>query len=81
MTQHNSSNDQQTNHLQGFKNVIGNQTQRTPFLIGKTPQNKQTPFCVSISNKKFYAHPPPPIQSPTIDDEIKYSDWTLIMYM
>ena len=30
-----------------------------PPLIGKTPQNKQTSFCVSISNKKFYAHPPP----------------------
>ena len=48
-----------------------------PLLIGKTPQNKQTPFCVSISNKKFYTHPP--IQSPTIDNEFKYSDWTLIM--
>ena len=43
-----------------------------PPLIGKTPQNKQTSFCVSISNKNFYAHPP--IQSPTIDDEFKYSD-------
>ena len=40
-------------------NVIGNQTQKTPILIGKTPQNKQTPFCVSISNKKFYTPPPP----------------------
>ena len=34
------------------------ENQKTPLLIGETPQNKQTPFCVSISNKKFYAHPP-----------------------
>ena len=81
MPLYNSSYNKQTIHLQGFRNVIGNQTQKTPPLIGKTPQNKQTPFCVSISNKMFDAHPPPPIQSPTVDDEFKYSDWTLIMYM
>ena len=60
MPPYDSSNNKQTIHLQGFRNVIGNQTQKPPplFLIRKTPQNKQTPFCVSISNKKFYAHPP-----------------------
>ena len=75
MPLYNSSYNKQTIHLQGFRNVIGNETQKPPppLLIGKTLQNKQTPFCVSISNKKFYAHPPP-IQSPTIDDEFKYSD-------
>ena len=29
-----------------------------PLFIGKTPQNKQTPFCIGIPNKKFYARPP-----------------------
>ena len=28
------------------------------LLIGKTPQNEQTPFCIGISNERFYAHPP-----------------------
>ena len=34
------------------------ETQKTPLLIGKTPQNKQTPSCIGIPNKKFYAHAP-----------------------
>ena len=38
--------------------MIGNQTQKAPLLIGKTPQNKKTPFCIGISNKRLYAHPP-----------------------